>query len=234
MKKNKLFALLPALAIGASLLIASCSNNGTNNGGNNINGNQNNQPSVDPNPESPSSPSNPVEENKEVKNDALSNLQAVTAINLLNYDSVTSMNTLGLNSLKTRDRNKPISSEEKQDIIDMLPTLDLLMMEDKTYESTIVESNIELNGTKYQFSETIVYLDNSLKDSTITLHYNLVDSWTKKDDFMQRLEGVALLNDDPTSYKFTSFTKSEQSAREVEEERNFKIETGLNSYILVE
>lgn len=235
MKKNKLFVLLPALAIGASLLIASCGDNKANNNGGNNGGN--NQPVVDPNPENPnnpSEPSNPVETTGEVKNDSLSNLQAVTAMNLLNFDSVSSMSGMSLSSIQTMDRNDPITNEEKQDIIDMLPTLDLLMMEDKTYESTIVESNAVVDGATFKYSETIVYLDNSLKDSTITLHYNVVDSWTRGNDFMQRLEGVALLNNDPNAYKFSSFTQSEESGREVEEERYFRIETGANSYILVE
>ncbi len=232
MKKNKLFVLLPAIAIGGALLMASCAKD-TNSplpptG-------ETNEPSNPNTPqEDPTTPDGDqvIDEVNEINNDSLSNLQAVTAMNLLSFNH--SSSTLNLNSIGTRDRNRPITDKEKQEIIDMLPTLDLLMMEDQAFTSTISEVNEVINNQTYQFKEVIGYKDNTMENSNITLYFNITNSWTRGENFMQSLEGVALLNNDPTLYSFTSLTHHENDRDEVEEERNFRIQTGANSYILVE
>ena len=241
MKKNKLFVLSPAIALGGSLLIASCAKETISPVPPTTEGNE---PSKDPsNPCEPSNPNTPqedpskpngdevIDEVNEINNDSLSNLQAVTAMNLLNFNH--SSSALTLNAIKTRDRNRPITEAEKQEIIDMLPTLDLLMMEDQAFTSTISEVNEVINNQTYQFKEVIGYKDNTMTNSNITLYFNITNSWTRGENFMQSLEGVALSNNDPTHYSFSSLTHHENDRSEIEEERNFRIQTGANSYILV-
>lgn len=240
MKKNKLFVLLPAIAIGGVLLMASCATTSDKPVPPTT---EDNKPSTDPskpggNEENPSTdPSNPggdqvIDEASEVKNDELSNLQAVTAMNLLSFNTPSA--TIGLNSITTRDFNRPITDQEKQEVINMLPTLDLLMMEDQAFTSTITEVNEVVNNQTYQFKEVIEYNDNTMTSSNITLYFNITNSWTRGENFMQSLEGVALLANDPTFYSFSSLTHYENDRGEVEEERNFRIQTGQNSYILVQ
>ena len=222
MKKNKLFVLLPALAIGGSLLLASCKQES----GKLVSPSKDNGDNVGVNVNEPTVTNG-------VLNDDLSNLQAVTAMNLLNFDT-SQISSLGARNITTLDRNRPISDEEKQEIVDLLPTLDLLMMEDQAFTSTIEETNETLNGKTYQYKEVISYKNNSMVDSKITLHFNILDSFHFDDDYMQKLDGVAILDNDPNFYSFSSLTKREFDDGEIEEERHFRIQTGENSYILVE
>ena len=221
--KKKLFVLLPLL--GVATILASCGTKENTNQNNNNNveipGSNNNQDT---------SINEPTQ--NEVVNNDLGNIQAISAMNLLKFTPTTS----GPGSLISNfDFNVPITNEEKEEIKTMLPTLDLLMNEDKIYTSTVIEVNETINGATYQFKEELTYLDNSLNTSTFKLYYNITNEGRfERDEYFQTTAGIAML-DENRVYTFSSLSKKEiDDHNEIEIESNFKINTDTNSFILIE
>ena len=222
--KKKLFVLLPLLGIVGTL--ASCTNK------ENVNqNNPNHNPQIPGGDVTPDTPVTTPSEN-EVVNSELGNVQAISALNLLRFAPTTSSPGTLISNL---DFNTPITSEEKEEIKTILPTLDLLMNENETYTSTISEVNQVVNGVTYQYKEELTYLDNSLNSSTFTLFYNVTNQGNfGRENYFQTSTGVAML-DENRIYTFSSLAKKEtEGFGEIEIESNFKINTGENSFILVE
>ncbi len=222
--KKKLFALLPLLGLSTTLLIASCGNKTNSEKDNNDNNQTDNGTNL------PSS---------EVIQDNLGDLQTVTGMNLISFfsNSASQMSTLSTSNSRfdaLRDDFNNISDEEKNEIKEVLPTLDLLLLNDTAFESTISEVNQVIEGNTYQYLEKINYQDNYLNTSTISLYFNITNSYMNRGNNFQTLEGIAYVNEDLTAYRFTSITKEESSWDEEESERLFRIELNNNSYIMVE
>lgn len=222
--KKKLFVLLPLLGIAGTIAFTSCGN--STNGGNNQGGIINN-------------PDIKEESVEGINNSTLGNIQTITSMNLLSFMNNGGGATLASleNNLMDRDY---VSETEKEEIIKMLPTLDLLLNEDLAYTSTVIEETNVINEVSYSYKEEITYLNNSATYSSIKLYFNVTGEWNEKDDdddeneLIQTLEGVALLNNDSTYYPFKSVTKEENEWDEKESERSFFIDLGNNSSILVE
>lgn len=167
-----------------------------------------------------------------IKEDKKNTLQKVTSFSLLS-----SFNNIS--SLKTLDKDLPLSESDKEDLLKVLPSLDLMFQND-SFTSTILEETNVFNNVTYTYKEVISYKDTDNLTSTITLLYNAsvikerIDNEDNEKETIQELKGVSFLNNTETYYEFTSFYKVEEEGNEKEEERKFKINLSANSYILVE
>lgn len=123
------------------------------------------------------------------------------------------------------------------DIENVLPTIDTLMNNGSEVESVVSEEQNDVNGTIYNFKETLTYKDLNLESKTYTIFYNKLNSMTKVDEdeteVIDNYAGVIKL-DETSIYEVSLITNSETEADEEETEREFKIKIDQTSYIKVE
>ena len=159
-------------------------------------------------------------------------MEAVTGLNMINPTS-------NVRKAIRRSANKPISEEQQQKIKECLPTVDMLLNNNQTFESVIETVNQEIDGVNYEFKETIKYLNSSLEFDSYVLYYNnyVIDEEDNDEDeneveVTSKTSGLAFLSDD-IYYSFVSKIEKEIEDDETEEERMFLINIDENSYIKI-
>ena len=85
-------------------------------------------------------------------------LQAATGINMIK--DVTTFR----NARRVETKNTALSEEDTNKIKEILPTVDLLLDNKKTFSSTLEEVNLEIEGNIYQYKETISFLNTKLEE----------------------------------------------------------------------
>ncbi len=76
---------------------------------------------------------------------------------------------------RMRRANTPMSDEEANKVLELLPTLDILMTNGNTYSSVITEEETLINNVTYSYKETLSYTDINLQSAEETLVYNIVE-----------------------------------------------------------
>ena len=159
-------------------------------------------------------------------------LQAATGINMIK--DVTTFR----NARSVETKNTALSEEDTNKIKEILPTVDLLLDNKKTFSSTLEEVNLEIEGNIYQYKETISFLNTKLEEDSYLLYYNIVSTKeeNKENEIKEKtyIEGLAF-KDSENYYKFFSKTKieeeNEDNEKEVEQKRIFHISVNETSFI---
>lgn len=105
-----------------------------------------------------------IDENLERYGDVLSK----KSLNALSYQVTTSMLSFNNSNNKTLKMKKGISSEAKQDIERLLPTIDVLL-NNASFETVLGVSGTDM----YLYKQTISFTNFSNETQTIELHYNV-------------------------------------------------------------
>ncbi len=142
------------------------------------------------------------------------------------------------NARSVETKNTTLSEEDTNKIKEILPTVDLLLDNKKTFSSTLEEVNLEIEGNIYQYKETISFLNTKLEEDSYFLYYNIVSTKeeNKENEIKEKtyIEGLAF-KDSENYYKFFSKTKieeeNEDNEKEVEQKRIFHISVNETSFI---
>ena len=192
------------------------------------------------------------------KEDSLS-LQAVTSMSMIDttqykinkFNNFNSTYTK-FNLLKSKNNNNELTESEINDIKNILPTLDLMISNDSSFDSKIMSGSfkpIENDETKvFNTKEVITFLTSEGTKNSYTLFYDAAIKNVERDQNVkkeksdiddekeikteEKIEGLAFL-DESTYFPFVSSVETEIEDDEKEEEREFKIQTATNSYIEV-
>lgn len=161
-------------------------------------------------------------------------------VNTLAYQATTSLATLKnhVSYKMMRDGSSSIITEEtKNKIEELLPSLDLLLENNGSFESEVLTSDRE----NYEVKQVVSFQGLAMERSEYTLYYNIFsenvttevddDDKTEEIETTKKFVGIAVL--DQVELPFTSVMETETEGNEYEEEMKFVIETGLDSYISV-
>lgn len=96
------------------------------------------------------------------------NVLSKKSLNTLSYQVTTSMLSFNNSNNKTLKMKKGISSDAKQDIERLLPTIDVLL-NNASFETVLGESETDM----YLYKQTISFTNFSNETQTIELHYNV-------------------------------------------------------------
>lgn len=160
------------------------------------------------------------------------NIEALTSITFLE----SALNADQQSMVKRMINNASTLVYDEAKLQSILPTLDTLLNNGTSVQSSVAEEETIIGETTYTYKETLSFKDHNLEEANYTLVYNKVINEEKDDDEVETseiLNGYVLLSDD-VKYSFESKSSSEKEEDESEFERSFHIKIDQNSYILVE
>lgn len=151
-------------------------------------------------------------------------MQALTGLNIAAKKTTTSR--LG----------RAFTDEDKNELTNILPTLDLMFVNDNNYSSVVNEINVVVNNINYQYEEIISYKNADDTNGSYRLIYNIDQTTTEEEEDEKEEEslisGLAYYTND-AYYPFYSKTESEIEEDENELERMFVINTSSTSSIVI-
>ena len=167
-----------------------------------------------------------------------SNARKVSDKNVYLMQAATGLNIASGVSSSSKMINRSFSDQDKNDIKEILPTLDMMFDNNSLFTSTINEVNIDIDGKNYQYEEVIKYVNSSLEEGSYRLVYNIDENNLEEDQDDGEVEQESLVSglafiDESTSYPFYSKLEKEIEDNEHEEERSFVINTSETSQIII-
>ena len=167
-----------------------------------------------------------------------SNARKVSDKNVYLMQAATGLNIASGVSTSSKMINRSFSDQDKNDIKEILPTLDMMFDNNSLFTSTINEVNVDIDGKNYQYEEVIKYVDSSLEEGSYRLVYNIDENNLEEDQDDGEVEQESLVSglafiDESTSYPFYSKLEKEIEDDEHEEERMFVINTSETSQIII-
>ena len=167
-----------------------------------------------------------------------SNARKVSDKNVYLMQAATGLNIASGVSTSSKMINRSFSDQDKNDIKEILPTLDMMFDNNSLFTSTINEVNIDIDGKNYQYEEVIKYVNSSLEEGSYRLVYNIDKNNLEKDQDDGEVEQESLVSglafiDESISYPFYSKLEKEIEDDEHEEERIFVINTSETSQIII-
>ena len=167
-----------------------------------------------------------------------SNARKVSDKNVYLMQAATGLNIASGVSTSSKMINRSFSDQDKNDIKEILPTLDMMFDNNSLFTSTINEVNVDIDGKNYQYEEVIKYVNSSLEEGSYRLVYNIDENNLEEDQDDGEVEQESLVSglafiDESTSYPFYSKLEKEIEDNEHEEERSFVINTSETSQIII-
>ena len=169
---------------------------------------------------------------------ANSNARKVSDKNVYLMQAATGLNIASGVSTSSKMINRSFSDQDKNDIKEILPTLDMMFDNNSLFTSTINEVNVDIDGKNYQYEEVIKYVNSSLEEGSYRLVYNIDKNNLEEDQDDGEVEQESLVSglafiDESISYPFYSKLEKETEDDEHEEERIFVINTSETSQIII-
>ena len=167
-----------------------------------------------------------------------SNARKVSDKNVYLMQAATGLNIASGVSTSSKMINRSFSDQDKNDIKEILPTLDMMFDNNSLFTSTINEVNVDIDGKNYQYEEVIKYVNSSLEEGSYRLVYNIDENNLDEDKDDGEVEQESLVSglafiDEAISYPFYSKLEKEIEDDEHEEERMFVINTSETSQIII-
>ena len=167
-----------------------------------------------------------------------SNTRKVSDKNVYLMQAATGLNIASGVSTSSKMINRSFSDQDKNDIKEILPTLDMMFDNNSLFTSTVNEVNVDIDGKNYQYEEVIKYVNSSLEEGSYRLVYNIDEKNLEEDQDDGEVEQESLVSglafiDESTSYPFYSKLEKEIEDDEHEEERLFVINTSETSQIII-
>lgn len=167
-----------------------------------------------------------------------SNARKVSDKNVYLMQAATGLNIASGVSTSSRMINRSFSDQDKNDIKEILPTLDMMFDNNSLFTSAINEVNVDIDGKNYQYEEVIKYVNSSLEEGSYRLVYNIDENNSEEDQDDGEVEQESLVSglafiDESISYPFYSKLEKEIEDDEHEEERLFVINTSETSQIII-
>ena len=167
-----------------------------------------------------------------------SNARKVSDKNVYLMQAATGLNIASGVSTSSKMINRSFSDQDKNDIKEILPTLDMMFDNNSLFTSTVNEVNVDIDGKNYQYEEVIKYVNSSLEEGSYRLVYNIDENNLDEDQDDGEVEQESLVSglafiDESTSYPFYSKLEKEIEDDEHEEERSFVINTSETSQIII-
>ena len=167
-----------------------------------------------------------------------SNARKVSDKNVYLMQAATGLNIASGVSTSSKMINRSFSDQDKNDIKEILPTLDMMFDNNSLFTSTVNEVNVDIDGKNYQYEEVIKYVNSSLEEGSYRLVYNIDKNNLEEDQDDGEVEQESLVSglafiDESTSYPFYSKLEKEIEDNEHEEERMFVINTSETSQIII-
>ena len=169
---------------------------------------------------------------------ANSNARKVSDKNVYLMQAATGLNIASGVSTSSKMINRSFSDQDKNDIKEILPTLDMMFDNNSLFTSTVNEVNVDIDGKNYQYEEVIKYVNSSLEEGSYRLVYNIDKNNLEEDQDDGEVEQESLVSglafiDESISYPFYSKLEKEIEDDEHEEERLFVINTYETSQIII-
>ena len=167
-----------------------------------------------------------------------SNARKVSDKNVYLMQAATGLNIASGVSTSSKMINRSFSDQDKNDIKEILPTLDMMFDNNSLFTSTVNEVNVDIDGKNYQYEEVIKYVNSSLEEGSYRLVYNVDENNLEEDQDDGEVEQESLVSglafiDEAISYPFYSKLEKEIEDDEHEEERSFVINTSETSQIII-
>ena len=156
-------------------------------------------------------------------------------MNKLAFETTTAVQSaVSVENVPILSVKKAFSEEEKLEVEEVLPAVDLILTNGSTFKSTLVEST---NGD-YSYEVIISYLDVSGRPYEYSMFFNILKDKTYKDEdettHIVKYSGIMML--DMAGYEFVSTLTEEQEGHETESEMSTVVylNASKTSYIQVE